>query len=77
MKIESVNQCHVCKGNNLISIPNSPIEDFNTGDVEYYYAILCYDCETVHYCKDGLIQYEFSVKFTNHYTMLFKKESIE
>lgn len=74
MRIESVNVCHVCHSTNISSLPNAPIEDFYSGDIEYYYAILCQDCGTVHYCKDGLIQYEFSVKITNHYETLFKKE---
>jgi hypothetical protein len=59
-KLEDINNCHVCGGNNLVPRFKVPILDLY-GDEELRTVIQCTDCDTLHYIDNGRIEYEFSV----------------
>lgn len=58
MDINTIKNCHVCHGNNLITT-HFRIEDL-FGDGEERTVRLCKDCDTIHYIEYGRVSYEFS-----------------
>lgn len=74
MNIDDIVHCHVCHGGNFRLIKDAPIEDMFTEEVEKIDSLLCVDCDTMHYIKDGALNYEFSVKIGAYNSILKTNE---
>lgn len=64
-KLTDIKNCHVCGGTTLIPKVNIPIIDIFTDEEIYRTVLECHDCETLHYIREGKIEYEFSCKIDN------------
>lgn len=60
MKIEDITECSVCHDRNLIS-DKLYIEDFY-GELSLKDIKTCKECDTIHYIRNGVLLYEFSLK---------------
>lgn len=67
-KLESIRNCHVCGGNDLVPMDNVPVPDIFTDEEIRRFVLFCNDCETIHYIDNGIISYEFSCKVNESIT---------